>query len=52
MFCTFALAEGFKIHIVMHRGHAQKINAVIALHPNTNLRVIEPSLATWKWFLH
>ena len=39
---TFALAEGFKIHIVMHRGHAQKINAVInALHPNTNLRVIE-----------
>jgi predicted LPLAT superfamily acyltransferase len=39
---TFALAEGFKIHIVMHRGHAQKINAVLnALHPNTNLRVIE-----------
>jgi predicted LPLAT superfamily acyltransferase len=39
---TYALAEGLKIHIVMHRGHAQKINAVLnALHPNTNLRVIE-----------
>ena len=39
---TYALAEGLKIHIVMHRGHAQKINAVLnALHPHTNLRVIE-----------
>lgn len=39
---TYALAEGLKIHIVMHRGHAQKINAVLnTLHPHTNLRVIE-----------
>jgi predicted LPLAT superfamily acyltransferase len=39
---ALALAEGFTIHVVMHRGHAQNINAVInALHPHTNLRVIE-----------
>jgi predicted LPLAT superfamily acyltransferase len=39
---TFSLAEGLKIHIVMHRGHAQKINAVLnTLHPHTNLRVLE-----------
>jgi predicted LPLAT superfamily acyltransferase len=39
---TFSLAEGLRIHIVMHRGHAQKINAVLnTLHPHTNLRVIE-----------
>jgi predicted LPLAT superfamily acyltransferase len=39
---TFSLAAGLKIHIVMHRAHAQKINAVInALHPNANFRVIE-----------
>jgi predicted LPLAT superfamily acyltransferase len=39
---ALSLAEGLTIHVVMHRGHAQKINAVMnALHPHTNLRVIE-----------
>jgi predicted LPLAT superfamily acyltransferase len=39
---ALSLAEGLKIHVVMHRGHAQKINAIMnALHPHTNLRVIE-----------
>jgi predicted LPLAT superfamily acyltransferase len=39
---VFSLAEGLTIHVVMHRSHAQKINAVMnALHPNANVRVIE-----------
>src|SRR5262249_48287136 len=39
---ALALAEGLTVHVVMHRGHAPKINAVMnALHPQTNLRVIE-----------
>jgi predicted LPLAT superfamily acyltransferase len=39
---ALSLAEGLKIHVVMHRGHAQKINAVMnTLHPDINLRVIE-----------
>ena len=39
---ALSLAEGFTVHVVMHRGHAPKINAVMnALHPQATLRVIE-----------
>jgi predicted LPLAT superfamily acyltransferase len=39
---VLAFTEGFTVHVVMHRGHAQKINAVMnTLHPRTNLRVLE-----------
>jgi predicted LPLAT superfamily acyltransferase len=39
---ALSIAEGLKIHVIMHRDHAEKINAVLnAIHPYANLRVIE-----------